>query len=157
MKIKIFILVCITMCLVCALCVYAATEEWDYDGQHQIIQVVADGKGGCAFLRMSTNQVQSLVWLDSTGQVLYQSVVSNAVIFTCSKKQVVFRDKLTGETVKQVDAKGTVSLLSDPDGRMDGSLTMQYYQNTMADKKGFFAIKMVSPPGEQRLVRFKNK
>lgn len=156
MKIKSFMLVCITMCLACALFVYAATEEWDHDGQHQIIQVVADGKGGCAFLRMSTNHIQSLVWLDSKGQVLYQSVVSNAVIFTCSKKQVVFSDKQSGDTVKQVDVKGTVSLLDDPD-RMEGPLTMQYYQNTMADKKGFFAIKMVSPPGEQRLVRFKNK
>ena len=134
------------MHLAYALIVCAATEEWDYEGQHQIMQVVVDGKGGCAFLRMSTNNIQSMVWLDSKGQVVYQSVVSNAVIFACTKKQVLFSDKLTGEKVKQVDDKGTVTQLSEPDGRVEGSLTMQYYQNTMADKKGFFAIKMVSPP-----------
>ena len=70
MKIQTFKLVCVTVFLTCALMVYAATEEWDYDGQQQIVQVVADGNGGCAFLRMSTNHIQSLVWLDSVGQVV---------------------------------------------------------------------------------------
>jgi hypothetical protein len=157
MKKQMFILMSILTCLTSVLVVYAATEEWEYDGQYQIIQVLSDGNGGCAFLRMNTNHIQSLTWLDSTGHVVYQSVVSNAVIFTCSKKQLVFSDRLTGEQVKQVDAKGAVSLIADPDGRMEGAITMQYYKNIMADKKGFFAIKVGTSPGSQRLVRFKNK
>jgi len=157
MKIKNLTLISILVCLTCSLLVYAATEEWDYDGQYQIMQVVADGNGGCAFLRESTNHIQSLVWLDRTGKVVYQGVVSNAVIFTCTKKQVIFSDKLTGADVKQIDAKGTVSLLADPDGRIEGSVTMPTSKSTMADKKGFFAIKLGAVPGGQRLVRFRNK
>ena len=82
----------------------AATEEWSADGQQMIYQVAADGKGGCVLIRSETNSVYSILWVDKKGAEIYEAVVSNASIISCSNKQLVYSDNLNGSEIVQVDS-----------------------------------------------------
>ena len=57
----------LTVCFIATLgttFIYAATEQWAVDGQETIIQVAADGKGGCAMICSETNDVESIFWIN---------------------------------------------------------------------------------------------
>ncbi|NLF38171.1 hypothetical protein GX586_01910, partial [bacterium] len=47
----------------------ASSQEWSVDGKASIYQIVADGKGGCAFTRAETNGPPEILWLDKKGGV----------------------------------------------------------------------------------------
>ena len=136
----------------------AATEQWSADGKEMIFQVAADGKGGCALIRTETNSVYSILWVDKKGAEIYEAVVSNASIISCSNKQLVYSDHLNGSGIIQVDSKGGTTKISKP-----GEEAYSSYFGTiipgsvMSDKKGFFGVKMDILTSRQKLVRFSNK
>ncbi len=136
----------------------AATEEWSVDGQQMIYQVAADGKGGCVLIRSETNSVFSILWVDKKGAEIYEAVVSNASIISCSNKQLVYSDNLNDSEIVQVDSKGGTTKISKPDEEAYGSYLGNMMPSTvMSDKKGFFAVKMDVLISRQQLVRFSNK
>ncbi len=137
----------------------AATELWQVDGDARIAQVVADGTGGCALIRLDTNNIPTIVWVDRFGRQIYQATVSNAVIISCSKKQLLYSDNLHSAEYVQVDTKGQVSRINAPQSRVQLPISSIYPPNVTADRKGFFGIKqnILSPVPSQVLVRFKNK
>lgn len=152
---KIYII--FTLALLLATALFAATEQWSVDGKEMIMQVVADGKGGCAFICSETNSVKTIVWLDKSGKSIYESTVSNAVIITCSNKQLVYKDKLSGPKIIQIDVKGRKKEFSKSESDAYVSLMHSVsYPSEMADKKGFFAVK-ITMASRQALVRFSNK
>ena len=136
----------------------AATEQWEIDVQKMIFQVAADGKGGCVLIRMETNSVYSILWVDKKGAEIYEAGVSNASIISCSNKQLVYSDNLNGSEIVQVDSKGGTTKISRPNEEAYGSYLGNMMPGTvMSDKKGFFGVKMEMLTSRQKLVRFSNK
>jgi len=159
MKTQTYILICVLAGICGVMLCLAAKEEWSVDGEAMIRQVMADGTGGCALMRMDTNDVETVVWVDRFGKPLYQAAASNAYIISCSKKQLLYSDRLNGGAIIQVDNKGTVTRIAAPQSVIQGPSGLIYPSNEMADPKGFFGIKQVitSPGASQVLVRFNNK
>jgi len=159
MKTQTNILICVLAGICGVMLCLAAKEEWSVDGEAAIQQVVADGTGGCAMMRKDTNDVQSIVWVDRFGIPLYQATASNAYIISCSKKQLLYSDRLNGGAIIQVDNKGTLTRIYAPQTVIEGPAGFIYPSNMMVDPKGFFGIKQIimSPTPSQILVRFKNK
>ena len=137
---------------------YAATEQWEVDGQQMIFQVAADSKGGCALIRVETNSVYSILWVDKNGAEIYEAGVSNASIISCSNKQLVYSDDLNGSGIVQVDSKGDTTKISKPGEEAYASYFGKLmFSSVMSDKKGFFGVKMDMLTSRQKLVRFSNK
>jgi hypothetical protein len=136
----------------------AATEQWSADGKSMIGQVAADGKGGCALIRMETNSVHSILWVDKKGAAIYEAGVSNASIISCSNKQLLYSDDLNGSEIVQVDSKGGTTKISKPGEEAYASFFGKIIPSSvMSDKKGFFGVKMDIITSRQKLVRFSNK
>jgi len=136
----------------------AATEQWEVDGKDMIYQVAADGKGGCALIRVETNLVYSILWVDKKGAEIYEAGVSNASIISCSNKQLVYSDDFNGSGIIQVDSKGSTTKISKPGEEAYASYFGKIIPSSvMSDKKGFFGVKMEILINRQKLVRFSNK
>jgi len=156
------------MLLLATLAVVAATEQWRYDGWHIIYQVAADGTGGCALYRVTTNGSASVVWLDKNGQAQYDRVMEAAALINpivyCSKKTglaftaftgnptnkvigLVLVDKKLKETVTTVPGKNVVP----------GSYPYGSTGTANFDKKGFFVTEISTNGIGSVLVRYTYK
>ena len=152
--------------LVGAITVFAATEQWRFDGWSRVLQVVADGAGGCALFRVETNGVAaSVVWLDNKGQVKYEKENLLEVpgpIISCTKKELIFSTSGTSTStlsvvILQVDKKGAEQEISEPESFMI-SPAYQFPQSVLKDKKGFFAVALsTNEPRRMSLVRYTYK
>ena len=141
-------------------CVQAATEQWRSDGQKAVRQIVADGKGGCAYVREDTNSVVSLVWLDKKGAIIYSTILSNVIgnqILACTPKQLVYADERPDGIVIQVDQDGQETVLSTPNGHVGSGFLDVIPRSATTDKKGFFGVLFKYPASDQDVLRFKNK
>ena len=139
--------------LVCTITAYAATEQWRFDGWERILQVVADGSGGCALFRIETNGVAaSVVWLDRDGQVKYEKenfLEIPGPIISCTKKELIFSTTGTSTStlsvvILQVDKKGVEKETSDPAYFLTSVGYDQEPMNSVKDKKGFFAVALTT-------------
>jgi len=141
---------------------FAATQRWSYDDAAAIYSIMADGGGGCAYVRTETNSHFSLIWLTKAGQPVYQFDSGTnlpLVIVNCTKKQVVFATQ-AGDVPRyvQVTADGTATPISAP----NAVTTVPYLNQVLPasitpDAKGFFAVLIKIPSGRMTLVRFDNK
>ncbi len=159
MRIKILIIF-----LTFSVALFAATKVWDYDRNTdpdgaQIIQIVADGKGGCAATWIDTNDVFTVVWLDKKGTVKYEQqmyglMFSANMIIHCSKKRLVHFSGAPIPMVVQVDAKGNAKVTGTLNGYLMGILTFPIPKQILADKKGFFAANSDTNEIYQTLIRY---
>ena len=151
--------ICAGMMLTCAS--RAATVQWSYPGTSMIFQVVADGKGGCAFSRVFLPQQGELTWLDKAGAVVYQTGLSNAIVggvIACTDKYVVFADARPERVVFLVDSSGSAVQVPAPPGSVNRSPgQFPFCQRRLYDTKGFFAVNTNGASTEVTLVRYSNK
>ena len=140
---------------------WAATQRWSYDSAPAIAQIMADGAGGCAYVRRETNSNASILWLDKKGTLLYRAdLVTNlpAIIVRCTKKQLVYVAYQESWRAVQVARDGTVT----PVTAGNDTLTVPFLQQQLpvsvtTDRKGFFGVLVTIPSSRQTLVRFDNK
>jgi hypothetical protein len=148
--------------LTCA-CAQAATEEWTYGGLTGVLQVVADGAGGCAMTRFTDGpyDYSDVVWLDKNGALLYQAALSNALragILVCTPKHLVYSDMRETNLVMYVAQDGTATMLPAAANTFNRSPALYpLYWQSMADRKGFFAIRTDTNTQAATLVRYTNK
>lgn len=137
----------------------ASSEEWSVDGKAIIYQIVADGKGGCAFTRAETNGPIEILWLDKKGGVIFQSALTALVartILSCTQSQLVFADSRGVPVIFAVDKKGVSTLIETPNGYTTGPMMMVGTENFLCDKKGFFQRRVdLYSSGRNTLVRFR--
>jgi len=138
----------------------AATEQWTFDGSNGVYQVVADGAGGCAILRLLSGSGE-IVWLDKKGAILYQTGVSNIIagsIAVCTPKDLVYADNRGSLAVYHVNKKGTVQKLdADPNTVNTVQTLFPLLYNNIADKTGFFAVKNQTNTMTHTVIRYSNK
>ena len=155
----------ITLVALCALAatLYAATREWSIPIEGQTFQIIADGKGGCAFITIGTGMVGKVVWVDKKGMVKYEDTISVPALYVgiikCTKKELVYsKSPASSFKVIQVDKKGQVTELSDPGKLLLGPF-YPYPSSQPSDRKGFFALSAVTnpPPPSFELIRYKSK
>ena len=143
-----------------SLSVTAATREWSYDGSNGVYQIVSDGNGGCALLRIVAGGGE-VVWLNKKGEVQYQTIVSNVAvggIVYCTPKNLVFADERERPVVYHVDKKGAVQELpADPHTFNTPLILFPILPNRLADKKGFFAVITETNANINTCVRYSNK
>ncbi len=167
MKTKIFfVLLCFFSGTIFCNSIFAATELWSYDGWESVRQVILDGKGGCAFIRMETNDIAEVVWLDKKGQLVYKTNinVTNSTgffpvkILFFKKKSLFFSDfRNTLSSVIEVNNKGQETTIQSTGNNVGGPMLMIYDQSNLSDKRGFFTIKFDVVNSRQSIVRFNNK
>jgi hypothetical protein len=157
-----------TVLIIISLTLRAATEQWRYDGWHIIYQVAADGTGGCAIYRITTNGSASVVWIDKNGQAKYDRVMDQVPLISpiiyCNKKNgLAFVTFSTGPTNKvlemiMVDKKLNESATTTP-GRhiVPGSYPYGSTGTSTFDKKGFFVTEMATNGVGATLVRYTYK
>ena len=146
---------------------FAAKEIWKYDRNSdadgaKIVQIVSDGKGGCASVWFGTNEFLTVVWLDKKGNVKYENQMyglyfSPNVILSCSPKQLVHFSGIPLPMVVQVDSKGIAKVIGTLNGYLTGILTFPIPKQKLTDKKGFFAVNADTNAVYQTLIRYSNK
>jgi hypothetical protein len=161
-------IIMIAILAVASLAVFAATEQWRYDGWHIVYQVAADGTGGCAVYRVTTNGSASIVWLDKNGQAKYDRVseqvpLLNPIIY-CNKKNGLAFAAVTGSSTNKVmglilvDKKLNESVMTAPGKHlMPGSYPYGSTGTSTTDKKGFFAVEMSTNGVGATLIRYTYK
>jgi len=147
-----------------SLALFAATKVWDYDRNSdpdgaRIIQIVSDGKGGCASVWIDTNDLATIVWLDKKGEVKYEQQVlgmffSPSLIIHCSKKRLVHFSGVPIPLVVQVDAKGNAKVTGTLNGYLMGVITLPIPSQKIYDKKGFFTANSDTNAIYQTLIRY---
>ncbi len=139
----------------------AATRQWEYTSIQTIIQVVADGKGGCALAMADTNNIVTVVWLDRKGRSLYQSLpVSGPMlgpIQDCSPKQLTYTIFIGYPMIVQVDKKGHEQPVVSIGGITYGTPLAPNANNRLGDKKGFLVINVDTNTMRETLVRYSFK
>ena len=167
MKTKIlFVIFCIfTVSLFCD-SIFAATELWSYNGWEKILQIVPDSKGGCAFVRVETNDIAEVVWLDKKGELVYKTNINMTnsfgpppinILFFKKKSLFIFDVRNDVKVVIEIDNKGQETITQSPGNDVSGPLFMLYTPSQLSDKRGFFAVKIDVIAGRQYIVRFNNK
>ena len=157
MKTKIMILACACAALATTALI-AATKQWQIFGDTAIAQIVADGAGGCAFVRLDTGDTGTVVWVDKKGVIKYQRTIGDTLpggILSCTPKRLRFMLVKPPMVILDVDAHGVETEIKAPNGDMTTS-ELQAAQSTTADARGFFGI-LYMGPARQDLVRFNNK
>ena len=150
-------IVCI-VALAGTLAASAATEQWHVTVTGEVTQIVADGSGGCAFLRMEkgTNYV---VWLNRKGEAIYQSTSLGTMLFSgiteCTPKQILFTIISGYPMMVQVSSKGVETPVAVMGGFVLGSpISVPVTFNKLADKKGFFIYNVNTNTAAGALVRY---
>lgn len=167
MKTKTFLIIfCMFSAGLLCYSVIAATELWSYDGWEQIRQIVPDGKGGCAFVRVESNDVAEVVWLDKKGELVYKTDVNvtnnpspiNVKILFFKKKSLFISDVKNGENVViEIDDNGQETTTQSAGNNVGGPWLMGYTANELSDKRGFFTSKINLIDSRQEIVRFSYK
>jgi hypothetical protein len=106
---------CAALISLSVLFVFAATEQWKLSLPMQVVQIVADGNGGCAAAALETNGYVSIHWLDKKGNAKYTSEPSPGfipgMIQSCSKKQLIYMSMIPIPLLVQVNKKAKKNLL----------------------------------------------
>jgi len=139
----------------------AATKQWQYNSPNNIMQVYADGKGGCAVATTDTNNLVTVVWLDKKGKVLYESPLMSApmigLIQSCSANQLTYTIFFGYPMIVQVSKKGEETPVVSIGGITYGTPLAPTLNNKLDDKKGFFIINVNTNTTRKTLVRYSFK
>ena len=161
MKRKTLIMLVALATIVGALGVVAATQRWSYDTAPLINCIIADGSGGCGYVRLDTNEFPSVIWLDKKGAPIYRADLTtnlSARIVSCTKKQLVYAAFQDSWRYVQVARDGTATPISVTNSNTETPYLMQMIPISFTtDAKGFFAVRVNLPDGTMSLVRFDNK
>ena len=146
--------------LLCAVAAPAATFQWAVDGFTTVMQIVADGKGGCAVLGAYPGGM-CVVWIDKKGAKLYEKTLtgtSSMGILSFDGKTLVYQLMTSPMTLVAVDKKGVETSVADAAYMMYGVfLGMPYQPNVPRDSKGFFTAQAPTGPGTFRVARYSFK
>ena len=164
MKIRLYALG-MTAVMVSAGIVYAATQAWTYERpMGAVLQILADGSGGCGIFAMDTNGCSRVAWIDSKGVVKHEAVLANSTnvfgLMSCDKSGLLYSIGWTGTNVLiSVDKNGVVTTIADPTNQVSATLGIPaYFTSRFSDKKGFFATKMaLVAPEFASVVRYSFK
>ena len=145
-----------------AVSVLAATELWRTPTVSNVIQVMADGKGGCACAWFDTNATINLAWFDAKGRVRYTSEPSDIPIpilpiNACTPKQLLYTTVYGFPMMVQVDKKGRAIPVATIGGFVIGSPPMLLPRNSLTDQKGFFLINVDTNNAVECVVRYSYK
>ena len=148
---------------VCITGVHAATREWSVDAPGQIYQVVGDGKGGCAFVWITTAGVPTVVWVDKKGAVKYEKTLSPTSwpfsVAQCTRRQINYlSDTGSGHQLVQIDKQGRETSVATS-GQVVANGGYPFTLLNATDKKGFFVVQLSTntPAPTSQLVRYSNK
>ena len=162
MRTKLYTIAFVLLCMLAATLV-AATREWSVPADGQLYQIVADGKGGFAFISIGTTGVAKVSWLDKKGAVKYQDTIGSigpySGLIKCSKKELVYSSAVPPQfRVVQVDKHGQMTEVTDP-GKLLLGPNYPYAATQPSDTKGFFVIAADTnaAPTSFELVRFSSK
>jgi hypothetical protein len=152
------LLIITTACLLLAAGLQAITRHWSVPAGQATLLVIADGKGGCAFLSFETNGATAVTWADRKGAVKYQKeyvLGTFPVLVKCTPKVLVY--SLTTSNVTtfvKVDRKGEEMAAGD-----SGKFQQAISQRRSVDKKGFFVVNIDTnpPPNRSEIVRYTDK
>ncbi len=142
---------------------FAATEQWRKDPVGFIYQIVADGKGGCAYVYADTNFAFSVVWLDKKGEVKFQETLISFLplhgpVILCTPKQLIYSDAIGLPSLVQVDKKGVPAQVPSFKGYLYPVLGGGLPKEKLTDKKGFFVVNVdTNAPLAESLVRYSKK
>lgn len=148
--------------LACATAMYGAKQRWSYDDADTIRMIVADGSGGCAYTREETNDTVGIVWLNKSGNPVYQLQVNTnepIVIVRCTKKELLYVVSRNGLwQYERVTPGGTPQVISAPGQDLRGAVLAHLLApSRTTDAKGFFGILVKMPGTRMSIVRFDNK
>ena len=143
--------------------VFAATEQWRFTVPMMLVQVVADGNGGCATAALDTNGFINVFWFDKKGDIKYTSDpipgFMPGIIQSCSKKQLVYMSMIPMPLLVQVNKKGDEKPVVSLGGFLYGRPLPGMAANTssLTDKKGFFVINVNTNAETSAIVRYTYK
>ncbi|MCX7004049.1 MAG: hypothetical protein NTV22_12380 [bacterium] len=147
----------VVVLLVSAVAAPAATFQWAVDGFISVMQIVADGKGGCAVLGAYPGGM-CVVWIDKKGAKLYDKTLtgtSSMGILSFDGKTLIYPLTTSPMSLVAVDKKGVETSVSDAAYSMYGVfLGMPYQPNVPRDSKGFFTVQTPTGPGTWRVARY---
>ena len=155
------LLLFVSLCLAAGI-LLAATEQWSYSAPAPVQQIVADGKGGCAFVSTDTNGISSVVWLDKKGVNKFVYDIGSVFfiqpsILSCSKKELIFGPP-GFPVLAQVDKKGNVQAVADLTGYlMPFPVLFPIGFSELSDRKGFFVVNVNTNSGQNTIVRYSFK
>ena len=150
---------------------YAVTEQWRYTADGTIIQVLSDGKGGCAIASLVTADVVRVEWFDKNGALLYDTGPMQGSfpvggfggpINECTPKQIVLTSSFFLPVLLQVKRNGTELPAFDMRGIVLGFPYTEaapgvFPSSRFTDKKGLFVINVNTNTDENTLVRYSYK
>jgi len=150
---------------------YAVTEQWRYTVDGEIIQVLSDGKGGCAIAHLVTADVLRVEWFDKNGILLYDTGPMKETfplggfggpIHECTPKQIVLTCSYFLPVLLQVKRNGTELPAFDIRGIVLGfpyneGVPVVFPSSRFTDKKGLFVINVNTNTDENTLVRYSYK
>jgi hypothetical protein len=157
-----------TTLLCCATCLLmlwaaaapAATYQWSVDGFARVLQILADGKGGCVVLGNASSG-ERIVWVNQKGAIVYDKTLTMGMslgIVTFDGKTLVYHYQMALGTLIVVDKKGIETTVSDTDYNLNGLLgTFPYQPVNGGDKKGFFTVQDPVMSGTMRVARYTYK
>lgn len=158
---KSYSIVAIIGMIIIGLHVFAATEQWRYQSPHEITQIMADGKGGCALVVADTNGIAQVIWLDKKGQLLYTSLQAPGfpigAINSCTPKQLVYTLFLGPPMLVQVTRTGQEIPVASIGGYLYGRPLTYGGGSELSDKKGFFVVNVETNTMRKTLVRYSYK
>jgi len=144
------------------MCGMAATQRWSYDDAPAIIGIMADGSGGCSYVRWETNDLPSaVVWLDKNGALIYRADLTTnlpVTIVNCTKKQLTYATWQDSWRFVQVARDGTVTPVTAGDQTLTVPILAQELPVSFTtDRKGFFGLLVRVPSSRVTLIRYDNK
>jgi len=163
MNTQLTLVVCAAWCLWVPLKAGAVTKQWESASVSNMVQVVADGKGGCAFAWQDSSNKIHVTWLDAKGGVIYDSSSFSAmfainIIERCTPKQLIFNGVVVFPSLIIVTSKGVAIPVISADGLVIGSpMAFSLPRHEFSDSKGFFVINRDAAGTPMRLVRFTYK
>ena len=145
--------------------VYAATQEWTYERpMAAVLQILADGSGGCGILASDTNSCFRVAWIDSKGGLKYEAVLPSGTdafgLMSCDKAGLLYSIGWSGTNVLiSVDKNGVVTTIADPTNQVHATLGVPaYFTSRFSDKKGFFTTKIaLTAPMHASVARYSFK
>jgi hypothetical protein len=130
-----------------------ASEVWSDDlNYYYVLQIYADGSGGCAILFYDSDSDRAVRYYNKKGTIIYEEKVNEySRILSCSPKMLCYQDgdELNGATIVLVTIKESAysrqtvknsgGSISAPNGQDPQNESI--YIQVCADRKRFFAVK----------------
>lgn len=163
MRTIIVFILCVAAVTLCRAPAQAATQQWTYGVTNNIVQVFADGKGGCAIATYNMTGRGEIIWLDRNGAPRFAVGVSNinaGLVLECTDALLVYTDTPTGPSnnvVYVVDSSGAATALPAAANTVNKSPGQGFVRQRSDDAKGFFAVNVISNDYSYSLVRYSSK